>query len=54
MFNLYKDTDFMPEFDMSVFYVCLSFPLYLKSTWFYFLCSDYFFSNGKKLTKLTH
>ena len=49
MFNLYKGTDFMPEFDMSVFSVCLSFSLSLKSTWFGFsLYSDYFFSNGEK------
>lgn len=49
MFNLYKDTDFMAAFDMSVFFVCLFFSLSLKSIWFVFcLYSEYFFTNIKK------
>lgn len=49
MFNLYKGTDFMPAFDMSVFFVCLFFTLSLKSTWFGFsLYSEYFFSQIEK------
>jgi len=51
MFDLYKGTGFMPEFDMSVFTVCLSISLILKSTWFdfsLFLHNDYFSQMEKK------
>lgn len=48
VFNLYKGTNFTPEYDVPVFSVCLSSSFGLKSTWFDFsLHGDYFFFFSK-------